>query len=146
MDEKDAKILSTLQENSRLSTRQISKKTQLPITTIHNRIKKMNNEGIIKKYTVVPDYKKIGMKILAYVLLSVDYAQINDTKKIREDFEHSMGNKGIVENVSTVTGITDLILRIRTKGIEELDQFVVHELRKHGYVKKTQTMIALTDL
>ena len=49
MDEKDEKILKLLKENSKLTTQQISKKTLIPITTIHNRIKKLEKEGIIKK-------------------------------------------------------------------------------------------------
>ena len=58
MDEKDEQILQILLINSKLSTHQISKKTGIPITTVHNRIKKLTKKGIIKGYTIVIDHKK----------------------------------------------------------------------------------------
>ena len=51
MDKKDKTILELLNENSKLTTSQISKKTIIPITTVHNRIKKLEKEGIITGYT-----------------------------------------------------------------------------------------------
>ena len=47
LDDKDKKIIEILKENSRLSTQQISKKTLIPITTVHHRIKKLEKEKII---------------------------------------------------------------------------------------------------
>ena len=67
MDKKDAKILKVLKENAKLSTQQISKKTLIPITTVHHRIKKMEKEGVINGYTTIVDNKKIGKNIAAYV-------------------------------------------------------------------------------
>ena len=58
MDDKDEQILQILKENSKLSTHQISKKTRIPITTVHNRIKKLKKEEIIKKYSIIIDKKK----------------------------------------------------------------------------------------
>ncbi|MFH1172327.1 MAG: Lrp/AsnC family transcriptional regulator [Nanoarchaeota archaeon] len=144
MDEKDRIIISILQENSKLSTRQISKKTQLPITTIHNRIKKMNKEGIIKNYTIVPDYKKIGMSVLAYIFLKVDYKKL-DTKQFKLDLNNVIKPDGIIESLSYITGSTDAVLRIRTNNIESLNRFLISEIRQFDSIIGTETHIVLIE-
>ena len=65
MDSKDEKILEVLRENSRLSAQQISRKTLIPITTVHNRMKKLVTEGIIKKFTIDVNPVKIGKTLAA---------------------------------------------------------------------------------
>ena len=87
LDNKDLKILEVLKVNSRLSTQKIAKKTLIPITTVHNRMKKLEKEGIIKGYTVILDYKKLGKPILSFILISVVYSSFNkkfirDNKKL----------------------------------------------------------------
>ena len=52
VDEKDRKILEVLKEHADYATRQIAKKTGLPITTVHNRIQKLKKEKVIKRFTV----------------------------------------------------------------------------------------------
>ena len=145
MDEKDRKILSILQENSRLSTRQIANRTQLPITTVHNRIKKLNSEGTIKKYTIIPNYKKIGLSVVAYVLLSVDYKDIKDGEETKKELQRLLGNDGIIENLSFVTGVTDALIRIRTTDIDTLNNFLINKLRQTEFAEKTETLIVLKD-
>ena len=72
IDEKDLKIISLLKENAKLSMQQIAKKTLIPITTVHNRIKKLEKSGIIKGYTINLDDKKL-QSISAFILVTVDY-------------------------------------------------------------------------
>jgi len=50
LDDKDWQILEILKDNAKLTSHKISKKTAIPITTVHNRIKKLEMNGIIKKY------------------------------------------------------------------------------------------------
>ena len=69
MDKKDEKIISCLKEHGRWSIQKIAKQTLIPITTVHHRLRKLEREGIIKRYTVALDYKKIGLPIAAYVLI-----------------------------------------------------------------------------
>ncbi|MFW9843524.1 MAG: Lrp/AsnC family transcriptional regulator, partial [Candidatus Thorarchaeota archaeon] len=73
IDEKDFKILELLRENARMTTGELSKKIGIPQTTIHNRIKRMRENGIIKRFTVDVDRKKIGKNVVAYILCSVSY-------------------------------------------------------------------------
>ena len=145
MDDKDKKILDVLKENSKLSTQQISKKISIPITTVHHRMKKLEEEGIIKKYTVVLDYKKIGKPISAYVLINVDYKLLKQIKKTQDELTKKLKLHHSVEEASRITGGTDLIIKIRVKDVDELDDFVTTYLRNVDGIDKTQTMVILNE-
>ncbi|MFH1445602.1 MAG: Lrp/AsnC family transcriptional regulator [Nanoarchaeota archaeon] len=144
MDEKDAKILSILKNNARTSTREISKKTMLPITTVHNRIKRMRKNGLIKKYTIVPDYNKLGMGILAYIFLHINY-RLMHRDSVESELRKLIEPHGIIEDISFVTGIMDIVLKVRTDNLSTLSNFVGKSLRETEFVKDTETHVVLTD-
>ena len=146
MDEKDEKILKLLIENSKLTTKQISKKTLMPITTIHNRIKKLEKEGIIKKYTVELDNKKVGKNIAAYILIMVDYKSLKEHKMSQFELTRKIKQYEFVEESSMVTGGTDIIIKVRVKNIDGLDDFVTKKLRNIDGIEKTQTMVILNEI
>ncbi|MFH1445595.1 MAG: Lrp/AsnC family transcriptional regulator [Nanoarchaeota archaeon] len=147
MDEKDMKILSIVREDAKMTNRQISKKLLIPLSTVNNRIRNMEKDGVIKKYIAVPDYKKIGFSAVAYVLVSVDYTNFETVEIMKKEFKESIGDNGIIESFDAVTGTTDMVLKIRTRGIEGLDKFLVAaNLRKLKYVKDTETMLVLREL
>ena len=144
LDKKDLKIIEILKQNSKQTTSQISKKFNIPITTVHNRIKKLEKLGIIKNYTVVLDYKKLDKGILSYVLVSVMYTLPNGKKVSQEEIAKNLKNLG-AEEVSIVTGGTDIIVKVRVKDVEELNDFIIKRLRDIEGVDKTQTLIVLNN-
>ena len=146
MDKKDEKILELLKENSKLTTQQISKKTLIPITTVHSRIKKLEKEGIIKKYTLGLDHKKIGKHISAYILIVVDYKSLKESKITQHDLAKTLVQFDFVEEAAIVTGSIDIIIKVRVKDIDELDNFVTKKLRNINGIEKTQTMVILNEL
>jgi len=145
IDEKDFKIIELLKQNSKLTTQQISKKTLIPITTIHNRIKKLEKEGIIKNYTLELDHKKLGKSISAYILMEVNYTELKNKGVEQEDLAKKIGSHELTENISLITGDYDLIAKVLAKDVSQLDEFVTKFLRKVDGIKKTQTMIILHD-
>ena len=146
MDEKDKKILKLLKENSKLTTQQISKKTLIPITTVHNRIKKLEKEGIINKFTIELDNKKIGKNISAYIHIVVDYRLLKETKMSQDELANKLKQNEFVEEAAMVTGGTDIIIKVRVGNIDELDNFVTRYLRNINGIEKTQTMVILNEI
>ena len=146
LDNKDLKILAILKDNSKLTTSKISKKTAIPITTIHNRIKKLEKLGIIKNYTVVLDNKKIGKELGAYILITVDYKLLNEKGLSQYQVAEKIKKYDAVEEVSMITGQSDIIAKIRVKNIEDTSNFVTKELRNIDGIEKTQTMVVLTEI
>lgn len=145
LDKKDIKILNIVKENAKLSTQQISKKTLIPITTVHHRIKKLEKEGIIKGYTAILDNKKLDKALAAYVLVTVDYKLLKEIKSSQHDLAQKLKKLESVEETAMVTGGTDIIIKIRVKDIDEMDNFVTVYLRNIEGVEKTQTMVILHE-
>jgi len=71
MDEKDRILLNELRKDSKRSVQDLSKATKIPSTTVYNRIKQLEKEGIIKQYTVKLDNKRVG-KIQAIFEVSIN--------------------------------------------------------------------------
>ena len=145
MDEKDCLILNVLKENSSLSHREISKKTHIPLTTVHNRIKKMQEEKLIKKYTVQLDNEKLGFGLAAYVMVTINQHIVG--KKIsQQDIAKHIRKFSCVESADIVTGQTDLLVKVRCASIKDLDNFITKDLRSIDGIDKTVSMIVLEEI
>ncbi len=144
LDEKDSKILDMLKENAKLTTKQISKKTGIPATTVHNRIKRMEKSGIIRKYTVRLNDKKLGKTISAYILLTVDYKVLKQLKTTQHDVAKKLRLREPVQRVDVITGTYDMILRVTVADIEQLNEFIIKYLRNMDGVAKTETLVILS--
>lgn len=145
LDEKDMRILEQLKEDSSQTTSQISKKIGIPITTVHNRIKKMEENEIISGYTVELNYKLLGKELAAYILVNVDYKLLKKENMTQYELAKEIKGKSFVENTSMVTGDTDIIIKVRAENIDELNDFVTKELRNLPGVEKTKTMVILNE-
>ena len=145
LDEKDQKIIELLTINSKLTSHKISKKTSIPITTIHNRIKRLEKEGIIKKFSIELDKKKIGKHISAYILVTVNYPHEERKKFSQEDTARKIRAIDGVESVSIVTGETDIILKLSIESIEKLNELITKKLRNIDGVESTRTLVILNE-
>jgi len=145
VDKKDLTIIEVLKHNSNFSTQQISKKTNIPITTVHNHIKKLEKGGVIEGYTVKLNNKKIGKPIAAYIMITVDYKLLQQLKISQYDLARKLRANPAAEDATMVTGAVDIIIKVRFKDIDELNQFVTIELRNIKGVEKTQTAVILNE-
>lgn len=143
IDEKDQKIIELLQEHGDYTTRQIAKHTLLPITTIHNRIKKLKQAGVIKKFTVELDYAQIDKGLLVYILISVDLQLLKQKKKTQYDVAKDLRSFYFVEKADIVSGGTDLVVTVRVKDVEELDKVLLKKLQLVEGIEKTQSLIVI---
>ena len=136
LDEKDLHILEMLRANSRLSEQKIAKKTGIPMTTVHNRAKKMREQGVIEGYTVRLNHAKLGKPLTAYVLLkAVNQADQNELLEY-------IANIPQVCEAAMITGDFDLMLKARIGDMEELSRIVVANLRKQKGIGESITMIS----
>ncbi len=71
LDEKDMQILHLLQENASATVKEIAEKIHLSTTPVHERIKKMEETGVIKQYAALVDHTKVkkGLMVICYVSL-----------------------------------------------------------------------------
>ncbi|ALV63061.1 Transcriptional regulator, AsnC family [Thermococcus sp. 2319x1] len=135
LDEIDKEILRVLQKNSRTPLREISKRVGLAESTVYERIKKLKEKGIIKKFTIILDPESLGFHLLAFILIKAKAG------KYAEVAGKLITYPEIVEIYET-TGDYDMILKIRTRSSEELNDFLDRIGEIEGVVA-THTMVVL---
>lgn len=145
VDDKDLKILDILKSRGDYTTRQISKATGFPATTIHNRIVRMKKEGIIKNYTINLNHKQVGKNFAAIILVSVDYKNLREQKKDQHILAQELGKMPEVEEVTIVTGGIDMVLKVRVTDVEAYDQFLFKKLQKISGIGNTQSLVIINE-
>lgn len=143
MDDKDRKIIDILKDHAEFTTRQISKKTLLPITTVHNRIQKLKKENIIRKYTVKLDSVALERNFVAYVLVSANLELLKKKDKTQYDLVNDIKKFYFVERADIVTGGTDLVVIMRVKDVQEFDDCLLNKLQLVEGIDKTQSLIVI---
>ena len=78
MDYLDQQILMKLKENARQSASDISKEIHLSVSTVIDRIRKMESSGVIESYTVITDEKKTGNDVTALMEISLEHPRYNE--------------------------------------------------------------------
>jgi Lrp/AsnC family leucine-responsive transcriptional regulator len=145
LDKKDESILELLKERGDLTVRQIASRTLLPITTVHNRVKRMKSSGVIKRFTIEVDNKKIGKPLAAYVLVKIDSRYLKGFRRNQHDLVKDLRKLAFVEKADIVTGTIDIVLLVRVRDVDELDKVIVEKLRDFRGVESTQTLVILRE-
>jgi len=117
MDENDKKILRNLLFDARLSARQLALKLGMSTVTILSRIKKLENQKIIKSYTALLDHEKLGYDLTAIIEIIAKKDKIIEVEERLSKIEN-------VSAVYDVTGSTDTLLVAKFKERSELSKFV----------------------
>ena len=145
-DKKDEIILEELRKDSRATNQILSKRTKIPQTTIFNRIKKLQNQGVIEGFEVKINFSKVGKSILkSYVLVSVSYEDLKKFQKKQRDLAKEIKEISYVRKCSIVTGEADIIAELETENIQELNEIVVNNIRELKGVDRTKMVIVLED-
>jgi len=116
----------------------VAKKIKEPSTTIHYNIKKLEQEGKVKSYKAVFDYKKIGEGHCTYLLINLIQEKYGDPEGVAKE----IAKDPKVESVDICTGGYELIVKLRTKDIDEYYEWVKHSIKKYGFEK----IISMTSL
>ncbi len=143
IDEKDRMILEVLKEHADYTTRQIAKKTLLPITTVHHRIQKLRALGVIEKYTIEVDSAVVGEGFAAYVLVSVNLPLLRLKKKTQYDVVRDLKRFSFVKRADIVSGGTDVVVFLRVRDVAEFDSVLLGKIQLVEGVEKTQSLIVI---
>ncbi len=138
LDETDVKILKNLSSDARLSSRQIAERCKVSVGTVLARIKRMENEGIIKGYSALLDHEKMGYELTVVCDITVSKGRLLEV-------ENEIARLPNVCCVYDVTGLVDAIIIAKFKSREELSKFT-KRLLALPYVERTNTHVVLTTV
>jgi len=135
LDKKDEQILKNLLDDSRFSSRQIAHKIGVSTVTVISRIKNLERQKVIKGYTALLDYEKLGYDLTAIIEISA-----HKSKMIKVAKEISL-----IKNVCAVYDITgqhDITIVAKFKNRDELSKFI-KKISSNPDIEKTITNVVL---
>ncbi|MGB9915554.1 MAG: Lrp/AsnC family transcriptional regulator [Candidatus Bathyarchaeales archaeon] len=138
LNETDKKILENLLIDARLSSRQIAKNVGVSVGTVLSRIKKMEEDRLIKGYSAVLDHEKLGYELTVVTEITVSKGKL-------VEMENEVAKLPGVCCVYDVTGLTDAIIIAKFKSREDLGKFTKN-LLSLPYVERTNTHVVLTTV
>lgn len=134
-DKKDEAILGELKKNARKSTKNIAANVKIPRVTVHDRIQKMVDKGIIKSFTIIPNYEKIGLPSNVFIFVSF----LPNPDVSQRELANRIAKLPGVYEVHIISGEYDLLLKVRGKSLIEIGKLVVDKLRQLKGVGRTLT-------
>jgi len=120
VDEIDRKILDLLQCNAKLSNAEIAESVGLTVSSVHERVKKLERKGVIRGYVAVVDAEKLGKPLLAFTRLTVSNHD-SPALSVRDLCE----KESDIMECHNVAGEDCYILKLRAAGPKELERLLV---------------------
>ena len=124
LDKKDLEILRLLQENARITIKEISGKIHLSTTPVHERIKRMEESGVIKQYVTLVNHEKVkkGLMVICYVSLK------QHSKNAGVKFIKTIHELNEVVECFSISGEFDFMLKVICENMNTYYDFHVNKL------------------
>jgi DNA-binding Lrp family transcriptional regulator len=142
LDDKDRAILKELQKDARRSTKSIAKDLAIPRATVHERIKRMIDKGVVKGFTVVPDHAKLGEPVTAFILVSF----VPNSGTGQRDLANRIAALDGVHEVHLISGEHDILMKVRGESMENIGSLVIDKIRQMEGVGKTLTIACFATI
>jgi DNA-binding Lrp family transcriptional regulator len=142
LDETDKKILRLLQEDAQLTLKDIANKINLSLTPVHDRVKRLQKEGIIEKYVTILNKKKLGKNLMVYCQITL----VRQTYDISEAFNQAILNLPEVVECNFVSGSFDYMLKIVLPDMESYHQFHQKKLSVLSGVSLINSFFILSEV
>jgi DNA-binding Lrp family transcriptional regulator len=141
-DQTDALILKLLQHDARLTNKEIADKTGKTVSPIYERIKKLEQEGVIEGYKAVLNKDKIGLSLIAYTNV-----QLKEHSKVMLDaFEKSIVQIDEVMECMHLTGSFDYLLKIAVKDMHAYHSFLTEKLADLPNIGTVQSGFVMNEV
>lgn len=140
LDNLDVKIMQILQKDSDRTVKSIAEELGLSTTPIFERIKKLKKEGYISNYVARLNYKKLGLKQIVFVGITLQ----GHTRSYLEKFVKEIQGFPEVIECHRVSGNFDYLLKLVVEDIESYEKFIITKLTLLPYLGSVQSLITLS--
>jgi len=139
LDRKDLEILKLLQQNARVTIKEISEKVHLSTTPVHERIRRMEANGVIRQYATIVNgaMVKKGLMVICYVSLR------QHSKNAGAKFIKSIMDMHEVMECLTISGEFDFLLKVVTENMDSYYDFHVNRLSEIENVGNVQSVFVM---
>lgn len=140
IDQTDRAILRELQEDGSISNLDLSKKIGLSPSACLTRTRNLVEQGVIKKFAAIVDEKKLGMEVLAFVL--VNLSPLN--KQTIHTFLAEVNKYPQIQECYTLTGSHDYLLKIVAKDMASYKNFIIDSLMQNTIISSVETSMVMS--
>lgn len=142
LDSIDKAILMELQRSAKLNTKEIAAKVGLSVTPTYERIKRLENQGIINSYVALLDKDKIGksLEVFCHVTLK------SHAKDVIQNFEKNIVELDDVVECYHVTGNSDYLVKVLVSNIKEYQEFIIDKISTIDNVSNVQSAFVMTNV
>ncbi len=137
LDDTDLMILRELRENCKRPVRELAKELRIHPNTLIQRIKKLEKQKVIIRYTAEVDFRKLGYDLHAIIMGEVRKGRAGDQEQLNEITKMPQ-----VQYLYAVTGAYDIIASVRVRNRDELVS-VLGKIGEHPIIEKTMTHVVL---
>ena len=139
IDAKDLSILALLQQNARITVKEISERIHLSTTPVHERIKRMENDGIIKQYVTLVDHSKVkrGLMVICYVSLKAH------SKNAGTKFINAINEMNEIIECYSISGEFDFMLKVVEENMDSYYDFHVNKLSQIENIGNVQSVFVM---
>lgn len=142
MDETDKNILKILQQHAKTTNVELARKTNLAPSSTLERVRRLEEKGIIKGYLTVIDPQKLGLTLQAMVLITLSRHQIASIGR----FEESIRAIPEVLACYHLTGQYDYLVHLAVRDMAHLGEVIKHTIGGIAGVEKQETLVALSTV
>lgn len=136
MDATDIQILEVLKDNARINASDIGERINMSVSAVIERIKKLENSGVIARYTLLLDHKKLGMDVSAFMSVRLENPRFED------EFIGAVKRDARILECSYLTGDFDFLLKIIAYSTDDLTS-VLNMVKSIPGVSLTRTQMVL---
>ncbi|WP_252940333.1 Lrp/AsnC family transcriptional regulator [Roseivirga pacifica] len=142
MDRVDKELLRLLQENAKLTNKELAAKLGLTITPVHERIKKLEREGFISRYSAIVNRHKVDLGLEVFCSVSLKDHQ----KEFIEQFERDVMALEEVTECYHIGGRFDYLLKVAIKNMEAYRDFVSQKLAELDNIGNVQSSFVMSEI
>lgn len=142
LDKTDLQILRILQENARLTTKELAAQVSLSSTPVFERLKRLENKGYIKKYIAVLDADKLNQGFV--VFCSVKLRRLN--RDIATEFTEIIKKIPEVTECYNISGSSDYLLKIHARNMKHYQEFIQNVLGTIDSLGSLESMFVMDEI
>ncbi len=142
IDATDKRILSYLQEDAKMTIKELASKLNMTTTPVFERIKRLEKQGFIQCYSARVDRKKLGYKLLAFCSITLEKHEQNGLAKFIEEIQ----NIPEVVECYHIAGMFDYLLKVVVKDMEDYQNFITKKLSTISNIGKIQSSFVMTEI
>ena len=142
IDAMDLRILQLLQEDAKITTKEIAAQLGMTTTPVFERIKRMEREGYIRNYVALLDKNKVGLSLMAFTNVSLK----EHFTEFLTRFEEAVRSLPEVIECYHIAGHYDYLLKVVVKDMPAYQNFVTKKLAALENIGKVQSSFVMTEV